>query len=209
MVTVKPVLPAHARCCASRSLCGGIVPANDSIAESSSKFHVLPMLKLPLVFSRALCMRTRPEERTAIMIRRGFLFSGPLSGGGGAEACCPSSVMRMWVMYDSASWPLASVLEKHVSMIRRFSSSNRSARDIFAPDEAGESGCESPLVRPRRELGEEDVVGLDEAFGRICRARAAPASNTCACTLRSSNSLADIEVAIVLPYCRCPCLDVA
>ena len=85
MVTVKPVFPAQARCCASFSLCGGSGPLKDSMAVNSSKFHVLPMLKLPLLFSRALCIRTRPVLRTAMMIRRGFLLSGALSGGDGVE----------------------------------------------------------------------------------------------------------------------------
>lgn len=96
---MKPSLPAQARWLASRSLwggCGGF--ANDSMHESSSMFHVLPILKLPLLFSRALCMRTRPVDRTAIMIRRGFLCSGGLSGGGGAEGWEPSSWIRMCVM---------------------------------------------------------------------------------------------------------------
>lgn len=40
----------------------------------------------------------------------------------------------MWVMYDSCSWPWSSVLEKQLSVMRRRSSSKRSARDM--PDEA-------------------------------------------------------------------------
>jgi hypothetical protein len=61
-------------------------------------FHVLPMEKLPLAFSRALCIITRPVERTAMMIRRGLRFSAGLSGGGGADGCSASSWMRMCVM---------------------------------------------------------------------------------------------------------------
>jgi hypothetical protein len=85
MVTVKPMLPAQARCCASFSFCGGSGPLKASMAVSSSKFHVLPMLKLPLLFSRALCILTRPVLRTAMMIKRGFLFSCGLSGGDGVD----------------------------------------------------------------------------------------------------------------------------
>jgi hypothetical protein len=71
------------------------VPAKDSIADSSSKFHVLPILKLPLLFSLALCIRTLPVERTAMIINLAFLFSGGLSGGGGDDAYCASSSIRM------------------------------------------------------------------------------------------------------------------
>ena len=68
------------------------------MAESSSMFHVLPMLKLPFMFSRALCILTRPVDRTAMMMSRGFLLFSALSGGGGAEGCAASSTMRIWVM---------------------------------------------------------------------------------------------------------------
>ena len=93
MVTVNPTLPAHCLCWASLSLCGGggavtvVLSAllNVSMALISSKFHVLPMLKLPLVFSLALCIRTRPVLRTAMMMSRGFLLLSTLSGGGGAD----------------------------------------------------------------------------------------------------------------------------
>ena len=46
-------------------------------------FHVLPMEKEPLAFSRALCKRTLPVARTEMMITRGFLFAGFALGGGG------------------------------------------------------------------------------------------------------------------------------
>jgi hypothetical protein len=98
-VTINPSPPAHDRYCASRSSFGGRALFEKlSIALNSSKFHVLPMLKLPLLFSLALCIRTRPVLLTAIMMSRGFLFSGGLSGGGGAEECTESSWIRMWVM---------------------------------------------------------------------------------------------------------------
>ena len=99
MVTVKPTLPANARACASLSFAAGVAGFEyDSMADSSSMFHVLPMLKLPLLFSRALCIRTRPVDRTAMMIRRGFLFDSKLSAGGGADGYCASSMIRIWVM---------------------------------------------------------------------------------------------------------------
>lgn len=99
MVTMKPRPPAHDLYCASRSSCGGRALFEKlSIALSSSKFQVFPILKLPLLFSRALCMRTRPVLLTAIMMSRGFLFSAGLSGGGGEEGCAASSWIRICVM---------------------------------------------------------------------------------------------------------------
>lgn len=101
MVTIKPTLPAHARCCASFSVWGGVLGELEklSIALNSSRFHVLPMLKLPLLFSRALCILTRPVLLTATMMRRGFLLSAlVLSGGGGVDGKAESSTMRICVM---------------------------------------------------------------------------------------------------------------
>lgn len=96
---MKPSPPAHDLYCASRSSLGGSELFEKlSIALNSSRFHVLPMLKLPLLFSLALCMRTRPVLLTAIIMSRGFLFSGGLSGGGGEDGCAESSWMRMCVM---------------------------------------------------------------------------------------------------------------
>ena len=92
------MLPAHCLCCASFESLGGCCDVNVSIAVSSSKFHVLPMLKLPLLFSLALCMRTRPVLLTAMMINRGFLLESALSGGGGLEGYCESSTIRMCVI---------------------------------------------------------------------------------------------------------------
>lgn len=57
--------------------------ANDSMAVKSSIFQVLPIEKVPLAFSRALCILTLPELRTATMMTRGFLFPGFDVGGGG------------------------------------------------------------------------------------------------------------------------------
>ena len=131
IVTVKPTLPAQLLYCASCSLFGGIeILEKDSTADRSSKFHVLPMLKLPLLFSLALCILTLPVDLTAMITSLGFLVSGLLSGGGGVEGYCPSSCIRICVMYDSASCPLWSVLEKQDSIILLFSSSKRSALDI-------------------------------------------------------------------------------
>jgi hypothetical protein len=73
------------------------------MADRSSRFQVLPMEKEPLLFSRALCMRTRPVLRTATTTIRGFLLSEAEVGGGGVEGWAASSVMRIWVMYDSAT----------------------------------------------------------------------------------------------------------
>lgn len=101
----------------------------DSIRVRSSRFHVLPTEKDPLAFSFDLCMRTRPDLRTAMMITRAFSESGVRAvGGGGAAGWDENSTMRMCVMYVSCIEPSGSFLPKHVSMMRRFSSSNRSAR---------------------------------------------------------------------------------
>ena len=64
----------------------------------SSRFHVFPIEKVPLAFSLALCMRTRPDFRTATIITRGFLFSGGDSRGGGFEGYAASSSIRICVM---------------------------------------------------------------------------------------------------------------
>lgn len=93
-VTRKPVSPAHCRLC---GFAWGDV--YDSICVRSSKFHVLPIEKLPLGFSLDLCMRTRPDFRTATIMIRGFSASGVrASGGGGDEGCEPNSVILMCVM---------------------------------------------------------------------------------------------------------------
>lgn len=69
------------------------------MAVRSSRFHVLPMEKVPFGFSLDLCMRTRPDLRTATMMTRAFsLFGVFASRGGGAEGDDEYSVMRMWVM---------------------------------------------------------------------------------------------------------------
>ena len=81
-------------------------PVKDSIRERSSRFQVLPMEKVPLAFSLDLCMRTRPDLRTAMMMVRGFSDSGVRAwGGGGVAGWEEYSVMRMWVMY--VSWTAA------------------------------------------------------------------------------------------------------
>lgn len=45
--------------------------------------HVLPIEKVPLAFSRALCSLTLPVLRTEIMMMRPFLFDEDEVGGGG------------------------------------------------------------------------------------------------------------------------------
>lgn len=53
----------------------------------------------------------------------------------------------MWVMYDSCSWPCSSTLAKQLSVMRRRSSSKRSARDMLdeaAPELAVEGGPRGP-----------------------------------------------------------------
>ena len=92
--------------------------------------HDLPMEKVPFAFSRALCSLTRPVLRTEIIMTRPFLLEDDEVGGGGDWGWRPSSTTRMWVMYDSCSWPWSSTLEKQLSVIRRRSSSKRSARDM-------------------------------------------------------------------------------
>src|SRR6266516_8163277 len=100
MVTVKPTPEAHSLRCSSSRLVG-VAPLNDSTAVKSSKTQVLPIENDPFPFSRALCIRTRPDFRTATIIRRGFLFSGDDSGEGGVDGNAASSIIRMCVMYDS------------------------------------------------------------------------------------------------------------
>lgn len=46
-------------------------------------FHVFPIEKVPFAFSRALWRRTRPVDRTEMMMARAFLFAGFPFGGGG------------------------------------------------------------------------------------------------------------------------------
>src|ERR1700742_3223837 len=99
------------------------------IAVNSSRFHVLPMEKDPLGFSRALWTLTLPERRTATRTTLCFLFGGGESGGGGEDGYEASSRTRTWVMYDSSCIPSGSRLLKHASIMRCFSSSNRAARD--------------------------------------------------------------------------------
>lgn len=57
----------------------------DSITVKSSKTQVFPIEKVPVGFSLALCIRTRPDFLTAIMMTLGFLLSGGDSRGGGLE----------------------------------------------------------------------------------------------------------------------------
>src|ERR1700712_3549944 len=59
------------------------------------------MENVPLTFSLALCMRTRPDLRTATIMRRGFFASGFAVGGGGEEGNAASSMILMCVIYDS------------------------------------------------------------------------------------------------------------
>ena len=68
------------------------------MADKSSRAQVLPIEKEPLLFSLALCIRTRPDFRTAMTIIRGFLFSFGDWYGGGEDGCAASSRMRIWVM---------------------------------------------------------------------------------------------------------------
>ena len=67
----------------------------------SSRTHVLPIEKVPLAFSLALCIRTRPDFRTAIIMTRAFFLSWGESRGGGVEGYAASSSIRICVMYDS------------------------------------------------------------------------------------------------------------
>lgn len=90
MVTVKPVSPAHCLYCASSSFFGTRC-TQFSTALSSSMFHVLPMENVVFAFSRALCRRTRPVERTETMMARAFLFAGFPFGGGGVWGEAASS----------------------------------------------------------------------------------------------------------------------
>lgn len=68
------------------------------ICCKSSRFHVFPMENDPFVFSRALCIRTRPDFRTATRITRCFLLSGAELTEGGSEGDEASSMTRQCVM---------------------------------------------------------------------------------------------------------------
>src|SRR5690348_9730443 len=100
MLTIKPMPPAHCLCCSSSGF-AGVAPLKDLTDVRSSSIHVLPIEKDPFAFSRALCIRTRPDLRTATIINRGFLVSGLEFGGGGSEGYAASSIIRICVMYDS------------------------------------------------------------------------------------------------------------
>jgi hypothetical protein len=63
----------------------------DCTADRSSSIHVFPIEKVPFAFSLALCILTRPDLRTATIIRRGFLVAGLEAGGGGVEGKAASS----------------------------------------------------------------------------------------------------------------------
>jgi hypothetical protein len=81
MFTMKPVSPAH---CLLRG--STVVDVKDSRADRSFRSQVLPMEKVPLAFSLDLCMRTRPDLRTATMMIRGFsVWELMVSGGGGVD----------------------------------------------------------------------------------------------------------------------------
>ena len=68
------------------------------MAARSSKFQVLPIEKEPLLFSLALCIRTRPDFLTAIIMTRCFLFVSGDVGGGADEGEAASSITFIWVM---------------------------------------------------------------------------------------------------------------
>lgn len=101
MVISIPVSPALAL--RSRSSWVRVGAVKVSIAERASSSHVLPIEKLLLLFSLALCNLTRPDRRTDTIITLGFLFDSADSNGGGAEGEVASSHTGIWVMYDSAS----------------------------------------------------------------------------------------------------------
>jgi hypothetical protein len=67
------------------------------MACRSSRFHVFPIENEPFAFSRPLCMRTRPDLRTATMMTRAFL-SPPTDPGPGGSFDDASSVTLQWVM---------------------------------------------------------------------------------------------------------------
>jgi hypothetical protein len=77
-VMAKPDGPAH-----SWNRGSVLGPVYDSILDKSSIFHVLPMEKVPLLFSLDLWRRTRPVLRTDMMMTRGFSDCGVRASGGG------------------------------------------------------------------------------------------------------------------------------
>ena len=72
--------------------------SNTLIRDSSSMGQVLPTVKLPFPFSRALCILTRPLSRTEMIASRDFLFSGFVVGGEGVEGNAASSMNGMCVI---------------------------------------------------------------------------------------------------------------
>jgi hypothetical protein len=102
MVTTNPTPLAHCFCCSS-SLLFGVDPLKDCTADKSSSIHVFPIEKVPLAFSLALCIRTRPDFLTATIIRRGFFAAGLAFGGGGEDGYAASSMILICVMYDSST----------------------------------------------------------------------------------------------------------
>ena len=68
------------------------------MADKLSSTQVFPIENVPLLFSLALCNRTRPDLRTATIMVLAFLFSAGELGGGGADGDEASSTMRMCVM---------------------------------------------------------------------------------------------------------------
>ena len=79
---MKPLSPADCFFCSSSWFLGSVW-TKFSTADRSSMGHVLPIEKVPLAFSRALCSLTLPVFRTEIMIIRPFLFEADEVGGGG------------------------------------------------------------------------------------------------------------------------------
>lgn len=95
----KPTSPAHSW---NVGLAVGLV--YDSMAERSSRNHVFPIENVPFGFSFDLCMRTRPDFRTATMMIRGFsAWAFRAWGGGGAVGYDEYSTILMCVIYVSST----------------------------------------------------------------------------------------------------------
>ena len=117
---MKPVGPALDLFCCCSAVCGTTL-VKDSITSKSSNTHVFPIEKVPLAFSLALCIRTRPDLRTATMITRAFLLSGGDSRGGGLDGYAASSTIRMCVIYDSEARDLSvqGIFHQHIERLTR------------------------------------------------------------------------------------------
>lgn len=94
------------------------------------------MENVPFTFSLALCIRTRPDLRTAMMITRGFFAAGLEFGGGGEAGYAASSMILMCVMYDSCT------VDKKVSQLPRDLARWVAVSYMIRPHPSCQSSCQ-------------------------------------------------------------------